>query len=110
MGPFNVDTNELRTGAESVRNAAENARGQLDTTVDSARSAEPGFPGEAAGPFRDALTRFSEFDQRLERTGHSTADRLEDSADRYDRTEDVIEGIFDGLGDAVEGIGRAFGR
>ena len=78
--------------------------------MDSARSAEPGSPGEAAGPLRDALTRFSAFDQRLERTGYSTADRLEDSADRYDRTEDVIEGIFDGIGDAVEGIGRVFGR
>ena len=99
MGPFNVDTNELRTNAESVRNAAETARGQLDTTVDSARSAEPGFPGEAAGPFRDALTHFSAFDRRLEQTGYSTADRLEDSADRYDRTEDAIEGFFDRVGE-----------
>ena len=99
MGPFNVDTNELRTGAESIRNAAETARGQLDTTVGSSQFAAPGFPGEAAGPFRDALTHFSAFDRRLEQTGYSTADRLEDSADRYDRTEDAIEGFFDRVGE-----------
>ena len=65
----------------------------------SARFAAQGFPGEAAGPFRDALTHFSAFDRRLELSGYSTADRLEDSADRYDRTEDAIEGFFDRVGE-----------
>lgn len=101
--PFAVDTGELREHAGIVRNASSTAGAALGATRGVAASAAPGYPGDAAAPFEEMMSRFADFDGLLERTGHRTADRLEDSAGMYDKTEDIVEGIFDG----IIGIGRA---
>ena len=107
---FSVESEELRSDADTVRNASELAGEQLAKVRRVAASAEPGFPGDAAVPFAMILRRFESFDASLTRNGYSSADRLDTAALLYDKSEDVIEGIFDGIGNMVSRANEAPGR
>lgn len=93
--PFHVETDELRSHAEIVRNAASTSGENQARVRALTATAAPGYPGDAAPAFEAMLRKFEKFDASIEERGYGTADRLDDSADRYDRAEDLIKAAFD---------------
>ena len=93
-GPLHVDSESVRSHGQGLTSSAEDASTQLATTRTDASTAEPGFPGEAAGPFRAMVRSLASKDSALVRSIDETGKGVEGAAGSYEYCEDQNEDVL----------------
>ncbi|MDN5722032.1 MAG: hypothetical protein L0H31_03730 [Nocardioidaceae bacterium] len=93
-GPLHVDTDSVRSHGQDLTSAAEDASTQLASTRTDADTAEPGFPGEAAAPFRAMIRSLGSKDRSLVRSIDETGKGVEGAAGSYEYCEAQNEDLL----------------
>lgn len=97
-----LDPSDLRHSANIIDTVAGDVATGLYNAIETARDAEPGFPGDAAGPFSSAIEKFESDRVKGVKSLIDMAEALVDAANKYESMDSDNAASFESAGAGVD--------